>query len=163
MENLTELVSVAREFDSRNPDGGLAGFLEQVSLVADADEIPEGSDRGGLVTLMTLHTAKGAGVPRGVPDRDGGGRLPPRALDRRRPVSSRRSAGSSTSASPGRGEEALPHLGGGPGLVGPLSYHKQSRFLTEIPAELIDWRRDASAAASMLSPRPPSDWPAVLG
>jgi DNA helicase-2/ATP-dependent DNA helicase PcrA len=32
------------------------------------------------------------------------------------------------------------------------SYHKQSRFLSEIPAELIDWRRDAAAAASMLTP-----------
>ena len=37
----------------------LAGFLEKVSLVADADEIPEGEDHGGVVTMMTLHTAKG--------------------------------------------------------------------------------------------------------
>ena len=42
VENLNELVSVAREFDAHNMTGGLAAFLEQVSLVADADEIPEG-------------------------------------------------------------------------------------------------------------------------
>ena len=42
IENLNELVSVAREFDARTPDGSLTDFLEQVSLVADADQIPEG-------------------------------------------------------------------------------------------------------------------------
>ena len=65
---------MAREFDAQaggqgvpgdsspglaQPDGTLADFLEQVALVADADQIPEGEDHGGLVTLMTLHTAKG--------------------------------------------------------------------------------------------------------
>src|SRR5262249_32525616 len=80
IENLNELVSVAREFDAlgiqaglTDPDGTadeagpragtLADFLEQVSLVADADQIPEGEDHGGLVTLMTLHTAKGLEFP----------------------------------------------------------------------------------------------------
>ena len=42
IENLNELVSVAREYDSQHPDGTLADFLEQVALVADADQIPEG-------------------------------------------------------------------------------------------------------------------------
>ncbi|MGH3298863.1 MAG: UvrD-helicase domain-containing protein, partial [Trebonia sp.] len=59
VENLQEMVSVAREFDGSTPDGTLADFLERVALVADADEIPDGEDHGGLVTLMTLHTAKG--------------------------------------------------------------------------------------------------------
>ena len=63
IENLKELVSVAREYDSRNPDGTLADFLEQVALVADADQIPDGEDHGGVVTLMTLHTAKGLEFP----------------------------------------------------------------------------------------------------
>ena len=54
---------MAREFDAGHPDGTLADFLEQVSLVADADQIPEGEDHGGLVTLMTLHTAKGLEFP----------------------------------------------------------------------------------------------------
>ena len=63
VENLEELVSVAREFDGSRDEGTLAEFLEQVSLVADADEIPEGEEHGGLVTLMTLHTAKGLEFP----------------------------------------------------------------------------------------------------
>ena len=63
IENLNELVSVAREFDAQRPDGTLTDFLEQVSLVADADEIPAGAEHGGLVTLMTLHTAKGLEFP----------------------------------------------------------------------------------------------------
>ncbi len=63
VENLKELVSVAREFDGSHQDGSLAEFLEQVSLVADADEIPEGEEHGGLVTMMTLHMAKGLEFP----------------------------------------------------------------------------------------------------
>ncbi len=54
---------MAREFESANPEGTLVDFLEQVSLVADADQIPEGEDHGGVVTLMTLHTAKGLEFP----------------------------------------------------------------------------------------------------
>src|SRR5215831_7880333 len=90
IENLNELVAVAREFDALRAQAGapepegtgpeaegtgpeaeepgprpgsLADFLEQVSLVADADQVPEGEDHGGLVTLMTLHTAKGLEFP----------------------------------------------------------------------------------------------------
>ena len=63
VENLEELVSVAREFEEARPDGTLGDFLEQVSLVADADEVPDDDDAGGVVTLMTLHTAKGLEFP----------------------------------------------------------------------------------------------------
>jgi DNA helicase-2/ATP-dependent DNA helicase PcrA len=94
VENLQELVSVAREYTERTlaaaaagadgepsgedvpaagtgvqPPGGpaapdLPGFLEQVSLVADADEVPDDDpDHQGVVTLMTLHTAKGLEFP----------------------------------------------------------------------------------------------------
>ncbi|MFM7860259.1 MAG: UvrD-helicase domain-containing protein, partial [Candidatus Nanopelagicaceae bacterium] len=70
VENLQELVAVSMEYEERNleelPEGSeisLAGFLEQVSLVADSDEIPEGEDHGGVITLMTLHTAKGLEFP----------------------------------------------------------------------------------------------------
>jgi O-antigen/teichoic acid export membrane protein len=74
IENLKELVVAAQEFDALRgqtgpPDpetpapGSLADFLEQVSLVADADQIPEGEDHGGKVTLMTLHTANGLEFP----------------------------------------------------------------------------------------------------
>ncbi|HEX5494094.1 MAG TPA: DNA helicase PcrA [Mycobacteriales bacterium] len=72
LENLTELVTVAREFaalevpvlegESDAPTiSPLAAFLERVSLVADADSLPDSDD--GVVTLMTLHTAKGLEFP----------------------------------------------------------------------------------------------------
>lgn len=67
VENLQELVAVATEYEQSEVDEGeeisLVGFLEDVSLVADADQIPEGEDHGGVVTLMTLHTAKGLEFP----------------------------------------------------------------------------------------------------
>jgi DNA helicase-2/ATP-dependent DNA helicase PcrA len=151
IENVNELVSVAREFDSRGIAGGLAAFLEQVSLVADADEIPDGENRGGLVTLMTLHTAKGlefpvvflTGMEENVFPHE-------RAMnDDRELEEERRLAYVGIT----RARERL-YLTRAVARAwwGRPSYHKQSRFLSEIPSELIDWRRDASAAASMLSP-----------
>ena len=62
-ENLAELVAVAREFEAGTPGGGLAAFLEQVSLVADTDALPDDPEDGGVVTLMTLHSAKGLEFP----------------------------------------------------------------------------------------------------
>jgi DNA helicase-2/ATP-dependent DNA helicase PcrA len=65
VENLRELISVAREFEEARTGtdeaGDLDAFLEQVSLVSDADTVPDRS--GGVVTLMTLHTAKGLEFP----------------------------------------------------------------------------------------------------
>lgn len=61
IENLGELEAVAAEYTEANPGEGLAEFLEQVALVADSDEVPD--DEAGLVTLMTLHTAKGLEFP----------------------------------------------------------------------------------------------------
>jgi hypothetical protein len=78
IENLNELISAAREFDATGgaagrrdpevsegaaPDGPLADFLEQVSLVAEPDRVPRPEDHGGAVTLMTLNTAKGREFP----------------------------------------------------------------------------------------------------
>ena len=70
VENLQELVAVSMEYEEKPiedlPEGSvisLGGFLEQVALVADSDEIPEGEDHGGVITLMTLHTAKGLEFP----------------------------------------------------------------------------------------------------
>ncbi|MGH2636139.1 MAG: DNA helicase PcrA, partial [Actinomycetota bacterium] len=60
IENLRELGGVAAEFEQREPDGALADFLEQVSLVGEQDEYDEES---GSVTLMTLHNAKGLEFP----------------------------------------------------------------------------------------------------
>ena len=60
IENLQELVEVAREFDASAEEDTLDLFLQQVALVADADSR---RDDEGLVTLMTLHNAKGLEYP----------------------------------------------------------------------------------------------------
>ncbi len=60
-ENLAELEAVAEEFARENPAGTLDDFLERVSLVSDADQVPDAE--GGVITLMTLHTAKGLEFP----------------------------------------------------------------------------------------------------
>ncbi|TML20481.1 MAG: ATP-dependent DNA helicase PcrA [Actinobacteria bacterium] len=56
IENLQELVGVAREYRQQAEDATLAGFLQDISLVSDQDTI---RDERGVVTLMTLHNAKG--------------------------------------------------------------------------------------------------------
>jgi DNA helicase-2/ATP-dependent DNA helicase PcrA len=65
VDNLRELVSVAREFEQQRAGTdeatSLDAFLEQVSLVSDADSVPDAES--GVVTLMTLHTAKGLEFP----------------------------------------------------------------------------------------------------
>ncbi|MEO8518948.1 MAG: DNA helicase PcrA, partial [Dermatophilaceae bacterium] len=143
-ENLAELVSVGREFDESEPDGSLEDFLERVSLVADADEIPDGSDAeaadNGVVTLMTLHTAKGLEFPvvflTGMED----GTFPHmRALgDNKELEEERRLAYVGIT----RARERL-HLSRA--VVrsgwGSPQYNPASRFLDDIPADLIDWLR----------------------
>jgi DNA helicase II / ATP-dependent DNA helicase PcrA len=152
IENLRELVSVAREYDSRSPDGTLPDFLEQVALVADADQIPDGEDHGGLVTLMTLHTAKGlefpvvflTGLEENVfPHERSSG-------DERELAEERRLAYVGIT----RAEQRL-YLTRAVARTwfGRPAYHKQSRFLGEIPENLIEWRRDAAAAAPSASER----------
>ena len=60
LENLEELVRVTQEYDANNADGSVGEFLQQIALLADADTI---RDDEGLVTLMTLHNAKGLEFP----------------------------------------------------------------------------------------------------
>jgi DNA helicase II / ATP-dependent DNA helicase PcrA len=60
LENLEELVEVAREYDATVEDASLDGFLQQIALLSDADAL---RDEEGLATLMTLHTAKGLEFP----------------------------------------------------------------------------------------------------
>jgi ATP-dependent DNA helicase UvrD/PcrA len=151
IENLEELVSVAREYDGIHEDGTLADFLEQVSLVADADQIPEGEDHGGLVTMMTLHTAKGLEFP--VVFLTG---MEEEVFPHQRSL---------TNAKELEEERRLAYVGItraeqrlyltralARNWWGRPSFHKQSRFLTEIPAGLIEWRRDALAAQSSIMP-----------
>ncbi|KAB8293564.1 UvrD-helicase domain-containing protein [Bifidobacterium avesanii] len=63
VENLSQLQSVAAEFEQNTPDATLAGFLETTALVADSDQLPGEGEDSGKVTLMTLHTAKGLEYP----------------------------------------------------------------------------------------------------
>jgi DNA helicase II / ATP-dependent DNA helicase PcrA len=147
VENLQELVSVAREFDGRNEGGSLPDFLEQVSLVADADQIPDGAQHGGLVTLMTLHTAKGLEFPvvflTGMEEDV----FPHQrsATDEKELEEERRLAYVGIT----RAMRRL-YLTRAVGRMwwGRPSFHRQSRFLGEIPGSLIEWRRDEGAATA---------------
>ncbi len=165
-DNLAELVTVAREFagdaavadldDDPDSDvavgapepGSLAAFLERVALVADADSIPD--DDQGMVTLMTLHTAKGLEFPvvflTGWED----GVFPHmRALgDPAELAEERRLAYVGITRARQRLylSRALIRSSFGQPNANPAS-----RFLAEVPEELVDWRRSAperSAPAS---------------
>ncbi len=61
IENLMELVSAAREYETRGPDASLGGFVDQLSLLSDADE--EAGSREARVLMMTMHSAKGLEFP----------------------------------------------------------------------------------------------------
>jgi len=151
VENLKELVSVAREFDGAREDGTLPEFLEQVSLVADADEIPEGEEHGGLVTMMTLHTAKGLEFPvvflTGMEEEV----FPhQRSLNNPKELEEERRL---AYVGITRAERRLYLTRAvARNWWGRPSFHKQSRFLGEIPEGLIEWRRDAAAAMSAVRP-----------
>jgi DNA helicase-2/ATP-dependent DNA helicase PcrA len=151
VENLQEMVSVAREFDGTAPDGTLADFLERVALVADADEIPDGTDHGGLVTLMTLHTAKGLEFPvvflTGMEEEV----FPHgRALTNARELEEERRL---AYVGITRAEQRL-YLtrAASRNWYGRPSFHTPSRFLSEIPAALIDWKRSAKDVAAAATP-----------
>jgi DNA helicase II / ATP-dependent DNA helicase PcrA len=147
VENLQEMVSVAREFDGATPDGTLAGFLERVALVADADQIPDGAEHGGMVTLMTLHTAKGLEFPvvflTGMEEEV----FPhQRALTNPRELEEERRL---AYVGITRAEQRL-YLtrAASRNWYGRPAFHSPSRFLSEIPAALIEWKRDAAAVAA---------------
>jgi DNA helicase II / ATP-dependent DNA helicase PcrA len=142
---------VAREFDGSVPDGTLAEFLERVALVADADEIPDGEDHGGMVTLMTLHTAKGLEFP--VVFLTG---MEEEVFPHQRSLTNQREL---------EEERRLAYVGitramqrlyltraASRNWWGRPAFHTPSRFLSEIPSSLIEWRRDAMAAAAASSP-----------
>ena len=155
IENLAELVAVAREFDEAYPEGSLEDFLEQVSLVADADQIPDGDENDqGVVTLMTLHTAKGLEFPvvflTGLED----GTFPHmRALgDPKELEEERRLAYVGIT----RARERL-HISRAEvrSAWGAPQYNPPSRFLDEIPSHLVDWQRVTTTSMR------PSSTPAV--
>ncbi|MDP9181788.1 MAG: DNA helicase PcrA [Actinomycetota bacterium] len=147
MENLSELVGVAREFEERVPDGGLHEFLEQVSLVADADSVPDPDGNGGVVTLMTLHAAKGLEYPvvflTGLED----GVFPHlRTLgDQAELQEERRLAYVGITRARQRLYVSRATLRM---AWGQTTYNPPSRFLEELPEHLMDWRRLASTVTS---------------
>ena len=143
-ENLEELVSVAREFDVRNPDAGLVAFLTEVSLVAAADEL---DDSSGTVSLMTLHTAKGleyravfiTGVEEGL--------LPHQmSVDEIGGISEERRL---MYVGITRARETLYlTLASTRAQFGDISVAMPSRFLQEIPDHLITWRQSPGEVTS---------------
>ncbi|WP_101952178.1 DNA helicase PcrA [Mycobacterium sp. 3519A] len=155
LDNLNELVSVAHEFstdmanaqamgevnpeDEDIPDTGvLAQFLERVSLVADADELPEHG--AGVVTMMTLHTAKGLEFPVVFVTGWEDGMFPHmRALGDPTELSEERRlayVGITRARQRLYVSRARVRSSWGQPMLNP-----ESRFLKEIPQELIDWRR----------------------
>ena len=141
VENLAELESVAQEFTNDNPEGTLIDFLERVSLVADSDDIPDADAAGGVVTLMTLHTAKGLEFPvvflTGMED----GVFPHmRSLgDPKELEEERRLAYVGITRARERlylSRSVMRSAWGSP------AFNPPSRFFDEIPAEIVDWRRE---------------------
>ncbi|MFJ5014066.1 DNA helicase PcrA [Streptomyces griseoluteus] len=149
IENLQELAAVALEFEQEREDGEqgtLAEFLERVALVADSDQIPDEEDGDGVITLMTLHTAKGLEFPvvflTGMED----GVFPHmRALNQTKELEEeRRLAYVGITRARERlylTRAALRSAWGQP------SYNPPSRFLEEIPATHLEWKRTGASAA----------------
>jgi DNA helicase-2/ATP-dependent DNA helicase PcrA len=147
VENLEELVAVIEEYEERAVSEGeratLAGFLEEVSLVADADEIPEGDDHGGVVTLMTLHTAKGLEFPTVFLTGMEEGVFPhSRTLGEKNELEEERRL---AYVGLTRARERL-YLSRAEyrSAWGAPNYNPPSRFLEEIPEQLIDWNKSES-------------------
>jgi len=159
VDNLAELHAVAAEFEESDPEGDLTDFLERVSLVADSDQIPvpDGVDDeataaaardAGVVTLMTLHTAKGLEFPvvflTGMED----GTFPHmRSLaDPDQLAEERRLAYVGLTRARQRlyvSRAAVRTAWGVPNEFPP------SRFLDDIPEELVDWRRRESSTSRL--------------
>ncbi|CAM5655526.1 DNA helicase PcrA [Streptomyces griseomycini] len=155
IENLQELAAVALEFEQERGEGEtgtLADFLEQVALVADSDQIPdEDEDGSGVITLMTLHTAKGLEFPvvflTGMED----GVFPHmRALGQTKELEEeRRLAYVGITRARERlylTRSAMRSAWGQP------SYNPPSRFLEEIPAAHLEWKRTGGGSPSPSGP-----------
>ncbi|MET8812597.1 DNA helicase PcrA [Streptomyces sp. NPDC004549] len=150
IENLQELAAVALEFEQEREDGEdqgtLADFLEKVALVADSDQIPDEEDGDGVITLMTLHTAKGLEFPvvflTGMED----GVFPHmRALGQVKELEEERRL---AYVGITRARERLYLTRASMRSAwGQPSYNPPSRFLEEIPATHVEWKRTGAAAA----------------
>jgi DNA helicase-2/ATP-dependent DNA helicase PcrA len=156
LENLKELVTAAQEFVERSEEGSLQAFLDSVALIADIDEYAEGR---GAVTLMTLHMAKGLEFPTVFMVGMEEGIFPHAyALSDERELEEERRlcyVGITrakrrlylTSARQRR-------------LYGSQSFNLPSRFLDEIPAEVLEIR-DRWASHALASSAAAAEGPAV--
>ncbi|GHF17277.1 DNA helicase PcrA [Streptomyces morookaense] len=151
IENLQELAAVALEFEQERTEeepGTLAEFLEKVALVADSDQIPDEDEEGtGVITLMTLHTAKGLEFPvvflTGMED----GVFPHmRALGQAKELEEERRL---AYVGITRARERLYLTRSSMRSAwGQPSYNPPSRFLEEIPDKYVTWRRTGPATPS---------------
>ncbi|GAA2066701.1 ATP-dependent helicase [Microbacterium hatanonis] len=137
LENLDELVAVTREFARNNPEGTVIDFLSEVALVADADDL---DDASGSVSLMTLHTAKGLEfdavfltgveedlIPHRISANEPGGPAEERRLFYVGITRARKRLYLSLAMTRAQ--------------FGEVTVAMPSRFLQEVPSELIDWRQ----------------------
>ena len=150
VENLGELVAVAREFADEREGATVDEFLERVALVADADQIPDDDGAGGVVTLMTLHTAKGLEFPvvflTGLED----GVFPhARSIgDDKELEEERRLAYVGLTRAQQRlyvSRAVVRSAWGAP------QHNPPSRFVDELPLDRVDWRRTEAAQTSWAS------------
>jgi DNA helicase-2/ATP-dependent DNA helicase PcrA len=154
IENLQELAAVAMEFEQERGEdeqGTLSDFLEQVALVADSDQIPDEEDGDGVITLMTLHTAKGLEFPvvflTGMED----GVFPHmRALGQTKELEEERRL---AYVGITRARERL-YLTRSTlrSAWGQPSYNPPSRFLEEIPPAYVEWKRTGATAPASSGP-----------
>ena len=152
IENLQEMAGVAAEIVAREPDTDLAGFLEQVSLVGEQDEYDE---EESVITLMTLHIAKGLEFPVvfmvGMED----GIFPHYR--------------SMTDAAALEEERRLAYVGitraqrrlylchaWSRTLFGQTQYNPASRFLAELPEHLLELKEHESRSRPRRDGRPPA-------
>jgi len=143
-ENIEELVAQTKDFNRENPDSGLVDFLTQVSLVAAADDL---DDASGTVSLMTLHTAKGleyeavflTGVEEGLLPHQMSAGEPGGPAEERRLfyVGITRAR-----------QRLYLSLAMTRAQFGDINVAMPSRYLQEIPVELIDWRQSPGMANS---------------
>jgi len=143
-ENIEELVAQTKDFNKENPDGGLVDFLTQVSLVAAADDL---DDASGTVSLMTLHTAKGleyeavflTGVEEGLLPHQMSANEPGGPAEERRLfyVGLTRAR-----------KRLYLSLAMTRAQFGDVNVAMPSRYLQEIPIELIDWKQSPGMANS---------------
>ncbi|MFD3660123.1 DNA helicase PcrA [Streptomyces sp. NPDC058659] len=148
VENLQELAAVALEFEQERGEepATLAEFLEKVALVADSDQIPDEDEEGrGVITLMTLHTAKGLEFPvvflTGMED----GVFPHmRALGQAKELEEERRL---AYVGITRARERLYLTRSSMRSAwGQPSYNPASRFLEEIPPTYLEWKRTGPMA-----------------